>query len=748
MKRLLLLLGLALWCLPLAAQQYISGSITTQGTGTDCATAGTCVVLINDPRQNTATITITGNSAGSTLQFEATADTNASNSANWVATNAYLLNSTTAATSTTGDKQVWSVNVAGVTALRVRCSAYVSGTVTVAIRSSPAVASLRSGGGGGSASFPSGSAGNDVILSATTVGASVPSTLHTSAYASLSATVAACPASPAPCLVVVDPSSTPYTISAPLTIGGTHQSVTLLVNGATLQCTDTTGGRDCIDLAQRGAIIGESSSGDSQTGCTITDASTANITSLVTSATHDGTTSNILIRGCNLLPTQASTISQATLWLVAVDGYGNVEDSAISCTNPGGSAAVGVMIQDGPTSGGTSGLTFKGVNVVAGGAVNCVPMEILGNTGTIHTAGFTFIGGSVADGQPTGTPCAGSQTCLLDVDFSQNATPAGYGITFISTYFEYQVAGGAYIALDDVRGFECVGCSFGGGGSAKTNVVYMTHSASNLLGQVHIDGVIENPGSLCTNAIQNTVSSETLTCSSTSGDVFYTYPGEKSLAGYGSFFDGPLTASSGITALGDGTHAGLDALVGNTTVPASLPSNSAGFIGPNSASFTSWFGQLPSTAPANASPFLSCGTPSSNVSTCSFVSPATFATVTVTLDTSTPVTVSATNLATYHMNQTTGSSGAAAITYNLPTAAAGIQKCFTNSYNGTQADTGIITIQTSGPGQYIIFTDGTPSASGGYVTSPGLAHDSACVVGINNTQWQLYVQSGSPWVKH
>jgi hypothetical protein len=119
----------------------------------------------------------------------------------------------------------------------------------------------------------------------------------------------------------------------------------------------------------------------------------------------------------------------------------------------------------------------------------------------------------------------------------------------------------------------------------------------------------------------------------------------------------------------------------------------------------------------------------------------------IVLDTSSPVTVGSTNVAVYHNNQTTGSSGAAAITYNLPTAAAGIQKCFTNSYNGTQADTGVITIATSASGQFIIFTDGTLSATGGTVTSGGAAADAACVVGIDATHWQLYVQRGT-WTKH
>ena len=88
-----------------------------------------------------------------------------------------------------------------------------------------------------------------------------------------------------------------------------------------------------------------------------------------------------------------------------------------------------------------------------------------------------------------------------------------------------------------------------------------------------------------------------------------------------------------------------------------------------------------------------------------------------------------------------------AITYTLPTAAAGKQYCVSNGYNGSAANTGTLEILTSASGQFIIFTDGTLSATGGYVISSGAARDSACVVGVDSTHWILYVQSGT-WVKH
>jgi hypothetical protein len=65
--------------------------------------------------------------------------------------------------------------------------------------------------------------------------------------------------------------------------------------------------------------------------------------------------------------------------------------------------------------------------------------------------------------------------------------------------------------------------------------------------------------------------------------------------------------------------AGLLALIGAATNPT-FPSNAAGFLGPSSASFTSYFCQLPSTAPSGGQ-VLSCGTPSGNVSAGTWVSP-------------------------------------------------------------------------------------------------------------------------------
>lgn len=117
----------------------------------------------------------------------------------------------------------------------------------------------------------------------------------------------------------------------------------------------------------------------------------------------------------------------------------------------------------------------------------------------------------------------------------------------------------------------------------------------------------------------------------------------------------------------------------------------------------------------------------------------------VTVTTGTTATLGGTYKSGYTDNQE--ATAATAVAYTLPTAAAGLQYCIDNSWNGTAATTGVLTLNTSASGQFIIFTDGTLTATGGNVTSGGAAADSACVRGVDATHWQLYVQRGT-WTKH
>lgn len=317
-----------------------------------------------------------------------------------------------------------------------------------------------------------------------------------------------------------------------------------------------------------------------------------------------------------------------------------------------------------------------------------------------------------------------------------------------------------------------------------------------------------------------------------------------------------ISSTVGFNAISDGVHGGYTNLYGNT---ANYPvtGSTAGFMGPNLASFTGYALQLQSAAPA-ANSMICTGAPTSSVSQATYcVSVSNFTLITPSITTSAVLTrnsigvtatdgfqLTNTTAATNVLNQdspaihytgqgwnsggsatqtydwqeyllantdftqigwasqvagggytvratldnaglfqtasllatgivdgkspvivttgTTGTPGATynhsytfneeatagtGVTYTLPTAAAGKQYCVANAYNGSAANTGVLTVATSASGQFIIFTDGTLSATGGNITSGGAAGDAACLVGVDATHWYLYVQAGT-WTKH
>ena len=117
----------------------------------------------------------------------------------------------------------------------------------------------------------------------------------------------------------------------------------------------------------------------------------------------------------------------------------------------------------------------------------------------------------------------------------------------------------------------------------------------------------------------------------------------------------------------------------------------------------------------------------------------------VTITTGSSATLGGTYSSGYTVNE--NATAGTAVAYTLPTAKAGKQYCIANGNNGSAANTGVLTLNTSASGQFIIFTDGTLSATGGNITSAGAAGDAACVVGMDTTHWLLYVNRGT-WTKH
>lgn len=117
----------------------------------------------------------------------------------------------------------------------------------------------------------------------------------------------------------------------------------------------------------------------------------------------------------------------------------------------------------------------------------------------------------------------------------------------------------------------------------------------------------------------------------------------------------------------------------------------------------------------------------------------------VTITTGTTGNLGATYQSGYFFNHE--ATAATAVVYTLPTAAAGESYCVGNSYNGAAATTGQLSIQTSASGQFIIYSDGTLSATGGFVQSGGAAMDFACVVAEDSTHWSFHNSVGT-WTKH
>lgn len=117
------------------------------------------------------------------------------------------------------------------------------------------------------------------------------------------------------------------------------------------------------------------------------------------------------------------------------------------------------------------------------------------------------------------------------------------------------------------------------------------------------------------------------------------------------------------------------------------------------------------------------------------------------ITTSTPITVSSTSSTNaYFVNQ--HATAGTAIEYDLPTppaAGGSAQFCFGNGWNGSAANTGKLKIK-AGTSTFIVFTDGTLSASAGFVQSPGAAADFGCVFSIDSTHWFFRPGSGT-WTK-
>ena len=197
MKKLFLALVAAiLFAGPLAAQTIPNTANLTASDAGTCATAGACLV-VNVNNQNAASVVQLTGTWSATVQFEATT----SQGGTFVAINAFPLNSTTAVTSATGNG-AWRVTTSGLAQLRVRVSAFTSGTVAAAITASTGAAANAFGGGGGGGTVTSVTFTGDGVVdsstpsSAVTTSGTVAATLNTQAANSVFGNFTGSPAAP------------------------------------------------------------------------------------------------------------------------------------------------------------------------------------------------------------------------------------------------------------------------------------------------------------------------------------------------------------------------------------------------------------------------------------------------------------------------------------------------------------------------------------------------------------------------
>lgn len=309
-----------------------------------------------------------------------------------------------------------------------------------------------------------------------------------------------------PCVIEIGPGN--YTVAAPLTWGTSHDQ-TLLCNGAHINCTDTTGGQDCLDEDVHGHFVGTGpGDGGANDGCMIADSSTANITSLISNASKTAA-DGFDLRNVLLDPNTSSTITKGELWLSGAEGFNTVSNVKMTQPPVGGSnSGIEYAVDD---AGGTrqwNQIDNFAVSVTCGGAAGATGISITATTGG-GGSNFTFNGGSVVD-------CGASSTY---VNIAGNSSVQPKNIHFIDTYFEPD-GSGDFIDINDAYAVTFDNVYFNqANASTMTNCVDIKGTAGNV-GIVKVSG--RAAPSACTNVIDNEINGYTKTAA---GNLDYTYPG-------------------------------------------------------------------------------------------------------------------------------------------------------------------------------------------------------------------------------
>ena len=271
---------------------------------------------------------------------------------------------------------------------------------------------------------------------------------------------------------------------------------------------------------------------------------------MVTNAVQTGAQNDFTLKGFNFIPNASATVKNAAIWLVAVEGKGQIEDNGVlgivgtnsSCNGEPAATFCDLSIEDGPSTGAFNNLTFKNNafygQALAGNVSINIVSALSGGTGSGSV--LTFLGTNVGDGLG-GTGCISGVGCAINIDGSTGlagscTTTCHFvqSILFDGLYAE-STSGqtGNFIEVRNCR--DCVfnNVSFNGG-PALTTGLSITESAAGRNGRIHIDGFLN--GSRATNIVNNAVTG--YASGNAKPDFDYTAPGDSSI---GTYNDGPTT---------------------------------------------------------------------------------------------------------------------------------------------------------------------------------------------------------------
>jgi hypothetical protein len=325
-------------------------------------------------------------------------------------------------------------------------------------------------------------------------------------------------------------SGTQFTFTDPT--GSLASCTSTCASGTTLQEI-----RDSIEIGQLGALIGNHR-GNGSSGATITTASNANITSMVTNYPHTGIGGNqMILRGFQFINNSTAFVNNADLWLVSLEGNGgHISDISMNgapgtqgnCTANAPGTFCDLSLEDGLVTGSWGDVLVDNSYMDCSGFAGCVSINITSGLGSGSGGNATFNTDSVGDGTQ-GSGCISGLGCMINIDGTVGGLKPAGEVTAIkfTTLYEESTTGatGNFNEVKNARDVDFGTVQFNGG-PALTNGLVISGVSSGT-GRVHIDAR-NNGGRISTDAVVNNVTGKAVVASG-NADLDYTYPGETGL---------------------------------------------------------------------------------------------------------------------------------------------------------------------------------------------------------------------------